>query len=51
VAERAWLILYTHDVRETPSPWGCTPDALDRLIDHARTAGCDIRAVGEVLAA
>ncbi|HEY1072378.1 polysaccharide deacetylase family protein [Brevundimonas sp.] len=51
VAENAWLILYTHDVRETPSPWGCTPDALDRLIAHARDAGCDIRTIGEVLAA
>lgn len=48
-AEQAWLILYTHDVRETPSPWGCTPDALERLIGHARKAGCDIRTVGEVL--
>lgn len=51
VAEQAWLILYTHDVRETPSAWGCTPGALDRLIAHARDAGCDIRTVGEVLAA
>ena len=51
VAEQAWLILYTHDVRETPSAWGCTPDALERLIAHARDAGCDIRTVGEVLAA
>ncbi|WP_292082921.1 MULTISPECIES: polysaccharide deacetylase family protein [unclassified Brevundimonas] len=51
VAEKAWLILYTHDVRETPSPWGCTPDALERLIRHARAAGCDIRTVGEVLSA
>ena len=51
VAEHAWLILYTHDVRDTPSPWGCTPDALERLIGHARTAGCDIRTIGEVLAA
>ena len=51
VAEQAWLILYTHDVRETHSPWGCTPDALGRLIAHARDAGCDIRTVGEVLAA
>lgn len=51
VAENAWLILYTHDVRETPSPWGCTPDALDRLIAYARDADCDIRTVGEVLAA
>src|SRR5580658_4463421 len=22
---RAWLILATHDVDETPTPWGCTP--------------------------
>ena len=51
VSENAWLILYTHDVREAPSPWGCTPDALSRLIAHARTTGCDIRTVGEVLAA
>ena len=50
VAEQAWLILYTHDVRERPSPWGCTPDALKRLIGHARAVGCDIRTVGEVLA-
>jgi len=50
VAERAWLILYTHDVRDAPSPWGCTPAALERLIAHARAVGCDIRTVGEVLA-
>lgn len=49
VAENAWLILFTHDVRETPSAWGCTPGALDRLAAHARAAGCDIRTVGEVL--
>lgn len=49
VAENAWLILYTHDVREAHSPWGCTPDALSRLIAHARDAGCDVRTVGEVL--
>ncbi|WEK56512.1 MAG: polysaccharide deacetylase family protein [Candidatus Brevundimonas phytovorans] len=50
VSENAWLILYTHDVREAPSPWGCTPDALLRLIAHAQKVGCDIRTVGEVLA-
>ena len=51
VSENAWLILYTHDVREAPSPWGCTPYALSRLIAHARATGCDIRTVGEVPAA
>jgi peptidoglycan/xylan/chitin deacetylase (PgdA/CDA1 family) len=32
---RAWLILYTHDVCDSPSPWGCTPAALGRLIGRA----------------
>ncbi|MET4684475.1 polysaccharide deacetylase family protein [Brevundimonas faecalis] len=49
VADTAWLILYTHDVRETHSPWGCTPDALSWLIRHAKESGCDIRTVGQVL--
>jgi len=38
----AWLILYTHDVCENPSDWGCTPAALDRIIDQARTMGFEI---------
>lgn len=50
VAEKAWLILFTHDVRAEPSPWGCTPEALGRLVRYAGAQGCDIRTVGEVLA-
>ena len=38
----AWLILYTHDVRENASDWGCTPAALDRILDQARTMGFEI---------
>ena len=45
----SWLILFTHDVSDSPSPWGCTPAALDRLADHARAAGCDLKTVGAVL--
>ena len=47
VAERAWLILYTHDVRQTPSPYGCTPDALARLVDEAQAAGAAVVTVAE----
>ncbi len=47
VAERAWLILYSHDVRETPSPYGCTPQALARLVDEAQAAGAEIVTVAE----
>lgn len=39
---KAWLILYTHDVAEAPSPWGCTPDALGRLADVVQARGFDI---------
>jgi peptidoglycan/xylan/chitin deacetylase (PgdA/CDA1 family) len=46
-AAKAWLILYTHDVAEQPSPWGCTPDALRSLIDAARAMDFDIVTVSE----
>jgi peptidoglycan/xylan/chitin deacetylase (PgdA/CDA1 family) len=43
----AWLILYTHDVRPDPSPWGCTPQALGRLVEKALTGGFDVVTVAE----
>ena len=32
---KAWLVLYTHDVREQPSDWGCAPQTLERLVKRA----------------
>jgi hypothetical protein len=47
-AERkAWLILYTHDVAETPSAWGCTPEALGHLVDAALARGFDVVTAAE----
>jgi peptidoglycan/xylan/chitin deacetylase (PgdA/CDA1 family) len=46
-ARRAWLILCTHDVSQAPSPWGCTPDALSRLVDRALEAGFEAVTVAE----
>jgi peptidoglycan/xylan/chitin deacetylase (PgdA/CDA1 family) len=46
-AHNAWLILYTHDVRPEPSPWGCTPDALTALLDTALEAGFEVVTVAE----
>ena len=45
--ERAWLILYTHDVQPDPSPWGCTPEALSRLVDAAVDGGAEVVTVAE----
>jgi peptidoglycan/xylan/chitin deacetylase (PgdA/CDA1 family) len=38
----AWLALYTHDVQAAPSPWGCTPGALARLVRTATELGFEI---------
>lgn len=48
-ASGGWVILFSHDVRNDPSPWGCTPAALGRVVRRAQAAGFDIRPVGEVL--
>jgi peptidoglycan/xylan/chitin deacetylase (PgdA/CDA1 family) len=46
-ARNAWLILYTHDVREAPSPVGCTPQVLQRIVDAAVASGFDLVTVAE----
>jgi peptidoglycan/xylan/chitin deacetylase (PgdA/CDA1 family) len=46
---RSWLILCLHDVADDRSFWGCTPEALARLIARAEARGCDILPVAEAL--
>jgi peptidoglycan/xylan/chitin deacetylase (PgdA/CDA1 family) len=47
IERRAWLIVFTHDVVAAPSPFGCTPGALNRLIDHALAHKAEIVTVAE----
>lgn len=47
LSERAWLILYSHDVRQDPSPYGCTPETLARLVDDALEGGAEVVTVAE----
>lgn len=42
VKARAWLVLYTHDVRDAPSDWGCTPDVLERLLIKGLDMGFEV---------
>ena len=46
---RAWLILCLHDVAADRSFWGCTPEALARLIARAEACGCEILPVAQAL--
>ena len=47
LADPGWLIIYTHDVREDHSAFGCTPGALTRLLDEALQGGADVVTVAE----
>ena len=48
-AKKAWVILFTHDVRENPSDWGCTPGALKRLVKQALDDGFTVLTVKDAL--
>jgi peptidoglycan/xylan/chitin deacetylase (PgdA/CDA1 family) len=54
-AKRGWLIFYTHDVRDNPSRYGCTPALLVSALSAAMRSGSEIstvaRLVGELQAA
>lgn len=45
--KRAWVILFTHDVKQDPSPFGCTPGALERLCDAALAMGFEVVTAAE----
>lgn len=44
-----WLTLYTHEVTASPSPYGTTPDALERVVTLCRDLGVEMLPVGDVV--
>jgi peptidoglycan/xylan/chitin deacetylase (PgdA/CDA1 family) len=46
----AWLIFYTHDVAENPSPYGCTPATFERVVQAVADAGIRILTVADAAA-
>lgn len=49
--KHGWLIFYTHDVREHPSPWGSSPGLLEWAVDASHRLGCEILPVRDAAAA
>jgi peptidoglycan/xylan/chitin deacetylase (PgdA/CDA1 family) len=47
--QKSWLIFYTHDVQENPSPYGCTPRVFERLVHCAIESGAEILTVAAAL--
>lgn len=50
VKQNSWLIFYTHDVRLSPSEYGCTPALFEFAVSLAARSGNRILTVQEALA-
>jgi len=46
---RSWLIFYTHDVSDNPSPFGCRPRLLETALNCALEAGLQVLTVRNAL--
>jgi len=46
---RSWLIFFAHDVDESPSPHGCTPQLLEHALESALGTGCQVLPVRNAL--
>jgi peptidoglycan/xylan/chitin deacetylase (PgdA/CDA1 family) len=49
VRRKSWLIFYTHDITDRPSPYGCTPELLELAVSCAARYS-EIRTVADVVA-
>ncbi len=47
--DRDWLIIFTHDIADNPSRWGCTPRAFEQLLDAIEASGADVVPVSGML--
>jgi peptidoglycan/xylan/chitin deacetylase (PgdA/CDA1 family) len=50
VRRRGWIIFFTHDVSDSPSEYGATPEMLDHALSCVRAVGIDILPVRHALA-
>jgi peptidoglycan/xylan/chitin deacetylase (PgdA/CDA1 family) len=48
---RGWLIFATHDICKVPTPWGCTPDFFEDIVQYALDSEARILPVTQVLEA
>ena len=49
-ASKGWLVFFSHDVSESPSPYGATPAMLTHALTCVRQAGIEITTVKEAVA-
>jgi peptidoglycan/xylan/chitin deacetylase (PgdA/CDA1 family) len=47
--QRGWLIFYTHDIRDNPSDYGCTPSEFESAVRAAARSGTTILTISHAL--
>ena len=50
-AQKGWLVFFSHDVSDDPTPYGCTPAMLEHALAATKAAGFDVLPVSDALAA
>ena len=48
--QNSWLSLFTHDIQDSPSKWGCTPDEMDCVIKAVEASGAEVLTVSDAIA-
>jgi hypothetical protein len=46
-SSRGWLIFATHDVTDQPSPYGCSREFFEKVVEYAADSGALILPVGK----
>jgi peptidoglycan/xylan/chitin deacetylase (PgdA/CDA1 family) len=49
-AAKGWIIFFSHDVSDSPTPWGCTPAALEHALQTLQQVGMGVLPVKHALA-
>jgi peptidoglycan/xylan/chitin deacetylase (PgdA/CDA1 family) len=44
-----WLPIFTHDVRDNPSQYGCTPKQMRRVIKAVKASGAQVLTMAEAI--
>jgi peptidoglycan/xylan/chitin deacetylase (PgdA/CDA1 family) len=47
--ERGWLVFATHDISNSPTPYGCTPGLFEDIVGYAVDSGARVLPVAEAL--
>jgi len=45
----SWVTLFTHDVRESHSDWGCSPSEMKTIIEQVKQSGAQVMTVAEAV--